>query len=138
VPQGYFQELPAVLMNRLKSRSGKVVTISSARRMMRYAAAAAVIGAILLGGWLMMGPAGKTTGELASTDKEVKEKVKNISDEEILNYANSNTLALAELNTAAGAAISEKDAKDLLADVSDEELQHYLEEHGASTNSNIN
>ena len=140
VPEGYFEQFPTTVLNTLRHPSAKVISLSFSRRVIRYAVAAAVIGVLALVTWIMVPHAGNSGIEVAGTgtDTELKQKVKSVSDAEILNYTDDNSVALADATSATGAAIGEKDAKDLLADVSDEELQHYLEEHGGTTNANTN
>ena len=94
---------------------------------MRYAAAAVVVGILVVAGFLLPNNHGKTP-----TNFDAASMAK-IPDQEIENFLNNNSLGLSEIGTEP--AISENsldslDTKDLLANVSDEELQQYVDLHG--------
>jgi hypothetical protein len=127
-PKGYFEQLPAIILSKVKQPAGKVVSMSFGKRVMRYAAAAVVIGLVAIGGW-MISKQGNIVPETAKVD--VPKVVKTATDEELINSAENiaNATILADVNTVS--ADAEEDAKDLFANVTDDELQKYLEEHGS-------
>lgn len=124
-PEGYFENLSDNMLKAVKQQpvAGKVVSLSIGKRLVRYAAAAAVIGIVAIAGWLFV----KQSGDTANPDMELQAKLKSFeNDSEIVNYV-ENTAAVAEMNSTNTVDIKGEDIKDMLADVSDEELQHYLE-----------
>ncbi len=127
-PARYFEKLPGEILGKVQ-QPGKVISISFRKRVVRYAAAAVVTGAIAVGGWLVL-PHGKTDGG---------PDIAKVSDQELENFLSDNTVALADAGTiVTNDTISEGDSKDLFANVSDEELQKYLEDHGGNANAVTN
>lgn len=138
VPAGYFEQFPVQVLNKIKQPAGKVVSMSFGRKVMRYAVAAMIVGFMAVGGWLLFKPAPEPGKSIANANPvNVQAGLKPLSDDEILNGINTNSIALADIGTQSSGEITEADTKDLFADVTDEELQKYLEEHGANTNTSI-
>jgi hypothetical protein len=127
VPQGYFEALPQVILNKAKQRSGrsKVITLGKSRSIFKYAAAAVLAGAILIGGALFVDHHSITKAVADSANPGLA----TVSDQEILSYLEAQNVPLSDINSLAAVDLNESDAKDLLSDVSDEELQQYLNEH---------
>jgi hypothetical protein len=125
VPRGYFNHFPEAVLARINQKSGqaKIIAMGMRRSFLRYAAAAVIAGALLVGGSLFFHP---------SVSKAVDSNnpaLAAVSDQEILNYLENQNVPLTDMNQVANVDINENDAKDLLGDVSDEELQQYLNEH---------
>lgn len=125
VPQGYFNELPQLILNKVKQGSGqaKVVSLGKSRIFFKYAAAAIVAGALLIGGSFFFNHSNKAVADAANP------VLATVSDQEILNYMESLNVPLSDMNSLAAVDVTENDGNDLLSDVSDEELQQYLNEH---------
>jgi hypothetical protein len=131
-PEGYFNTLANSLLAKSKQQQpAKVVSMNFGRKMLRYAAAAVVAAVVLVSGWMYVNKTsvtGKTTDETIA--KELNEKVKKVSDDELIKFIEDDNTAIDD-NTVAAIQSSEIDAsdmKDMLADISDEELQQYLED----------
>ena len=136
VPQGYFDNLSDLILEKAKHQPAKVVAISFTKRVIRYAAAAIVIGVMAVGPWMYNRPV--NTGEEPTVTK-VKEFAKSMSDEDIQNFVVNSSASLADNNTVSvPGEVTEADTKVLFADVSDDELQQYLQEHGGATTVNNN
>jgi hypothetical protein len=149
VPAGYFEQLPQQVLSAAKAQQpAKVVSISFARRVVRYAAAAVVAGIIGVAGWMYLGnhhgnsvkPDGTS---IAGVIPVPKQQLDSISDEVLEKYLEIQAAAPAETagaatNTAtANSDIDTNDMKDMLADVSDEDLQQYIEKYGTTVNKDV-
>lgn len=120
VPSGYFDSLADnVLKNVRQHRSAKVVSMNFGKKVMRYAVAAVITGLIALGGWLYFAPS--TTTSIAS----IENKVKQVSEDEMMNFLENDALIAMESNSAGSEQIDATDMKSMLADVSDEELEQF-------------
>jgi len=133
VPEDYFDNLPGAVLNKLKTRqNAKVVSGGFGKKILRYAAAAMIAGAIAVGAWVYFQdkPQVSSGYDLAG--------IKKVSDDEIVKYLDNNSITFPESNgvTASNSVASfdmgEDDVKELLADLPDEELQQYLEQNSAS------
>jgi hypothetical protein len=125
-PARYFDRLPAEILRRVQTPA-KVVSFSFRKRIVRYAAAAVVTGALAVGGYFYFAP-----HKIIDT---VDSQIAQVPDQELENFLTDNTVALADAGTiVTNDTISENDSKDLFANVSDDELQKYLEEHGGVSN----
>ncbi len=135
-PEGYFDSLATTLLAKVKQQQpAKVVSMNFSRKIMRYAAAAVIVGVVFVAGWFIntVGPASATEERIA---KELNEKVKKVSDDELIKFFEDANTAIDD-NTVAAIPSTEIDAadmKDMLADISDEELQQYLEERTPENN----
>jgi hypothetical protein len=128
VPARYFDKLPAEILRKVQAPA-RVVSISFRKRIVRYAAAAVVAGALAVGGYFYFAPAKPDSGG------GIVDPIAQVPDQELENFLTDNTVALADAGTiVTNDTISENDSKDLFANVSDEELQKYLEEHGGVSN----
>ena len=131
VPPRYFEQLPAEILSKVKKQPAKVVSMTFTKRVVRYAAAAAIAGAIAVGGWMYFDG---RSGGTSATDP-VETGLAAVPDQEMESFLADNTVALADAGTVvANDGISESDTKDLFANVSDDELQRYLEDHGGNVN----
>ena len=116
VPAGYFEKLPeTVLATAREQKPAKVVSIKFGRKLMRYAAAAAVTGVLVVAGWFY-------------SDNSKKLTIKDISDTELQEYVESqnSVVDVATSSDTDNFELTADDVKDMLAEVSDEELQQYI------------
>jgi hypothetical protein len=127
VPQGYFESLAGEVLNKVNRQPAKVISIGFGKKLVRYAAAAVIVGLMAIGAYKIINPT-------SSTDTTPIAKV---SDQELENFLDNNTISIADTSTVITAEVSDDDSKDLLADVSDAELQQYLEQHGGTANNSI-
>jgi hypothetical protein len=67
--------------------------------------------------------------------KELKNKVGEISENELANFVESNT-NITFTDSTSMVEIGEEDVKLMLADISDRELERYLDQHSAKQNFN--
>lgn len=127
VPERYFENLPANILNKVQERKpAKVVSMNTGRRFMRYAAAAVVAGVMAVAGWFYFANNSTGTNDGVAKVEQLSEDNK-ISDEEIANYLEAETVPVA---TAAifpeNDEITASDIKEMLSDVSDDELQQFV------------
>jgi hypothetical protein len=130
LPQGYFDSLPSNMLQIAKAQTpAKVVSISFAKKIRRYAAAAAIAGIITISGWWYVQHSAATTKSNGAAAK-VEQEIKTFNDEEIEQYINNtqtNYNSVAIITNAEE--MSTDNIKDMIADIPDDELQQYLEEH---------
>lgn len=127
VPSGYFEQFPVTILNKVKS-TAKLVQMS--RRVRLYAVAAILAGLVILGVVYVKNNNAPVTS-LASLQADVKQNIRTLSDEAIINYVDNNEFSLSETAVVTNTVeIKEEDLKVLLADISDEELQRYVEQTG--------
>lgn len=144
-PAGYFETLPRLVLNKAKAGQdeasyadpvpAKVVSISFASRVMRYAVAAAVVGIVAVGAWWYVGKSG--TAVKPSDIAQVKDPVvpvdlNKLSEAELQSYLDEQTTPLSSEVLAMNAKaddIKAGDMSNMLVDVSDEEIQKYLEQN---------
>lgn len=125
VPSGYFESFPDVILKKVNPKLAKVISIDSARKWMRYAAAAVVIGVLALGSILYFD--NNQSVDPASQPQEwVAKQLKNIPDKEIDEFINATTVsttAIAKTETSGKAEVIK-----LLKDIPDTELDKFLDE----------
>jgi hypothetical protein len=136
VPPGYFENFPAQILS-LVRKPGRVVGGNFGSRFLRYASAAAVIGIIAVGAWIFSKNGNNASLATVDVTSDLDSSINRLSDVEIKNYINNNTITFPETNTAS-TDIAVDDIKDMLADVSDAEIRAYLNQNGISTDSQIN
>jgi len=139
VPEGYFDTTAAIILNKAKQQEpAKIISVGFRKKVMRYAVAAVISGIIVLTGYLYSGKGSATVPDIAGATAK-------IPDQEIENFLNNNTVALADIGTDADslstatiedAGTNADDTKDLLADISDEELQQYVDQRPETPISN--
>ncbi|MBU7577858.1 MAG: hypothetical protein KAF40_07340, partial [Flavihumibacter sp.] len=148
VPAGYFEELPQRMLSKVQSAnnlenatqaatgSSGAKVISLGRSWIRYAAAAVVTAVIALAGWLYFRPASDSLGVNPAFVKQLDKEIREISDEEILEFTNPTSTIYYGTAVLAPGELSGSEVHDLLGDVSDEALQQYLQEfNGKNANS---
>lgn len=127
VPAGFFETLQLPLAITQKERA-KVVSLKRKSRFFRFAAAAVLIPAVAIGLYTLTG---KEIINLQSDTSNARNKVKNLSKEEIVSFLKNNTLiedAASTRNTSS----NDKKIKSSLKQVSDKEIQQFLKEIGES------
>jgi hypothetical protein len=134
IPAGYFNQFAGTVLAKLQEKQGgKVVSMGFTRKMFRYAAAAVITAVVATGAWMFVKPGSTVTPVSPATENITRTDIpelKNISDDEILNFANDvPAVADTSILVSGEGEMTNKDAKDLLANISDEELQHYAEQH---------
>jgi hypothetical protein len=134
VPAGYFESFPSLLMNKIRSsKEGRVISMQPGKRIMRYAAAAAVVAIIILGAVFFDGDKSQTSSLAASlqADSIVTQNISQLPDQDIIEYV-ENAVVLADNNfiVTGSAEMDAEDMRVLLTDIPDEELASYVEMHG--------
>lgn len=130
VPQDYFAQLPHALSSKVMRHAAPVV--SGRIHWMRYAAAAALTGLIVLISWFSWQAITLPAPTVETT--QIDQQVKQLNDQEIEFYA-TQWVALAPNDIAyEDESLSDQDMKDILADFSDDELAQFEQ---SSSPSNI-
>jgi nitrogen fixation-related uncharacterized protein len=155
VPEGYFESFPEQMLEKAVAGedtshgseqwlvktpttvakaepvAASVISLSAGKRMFRYMAAAVVAGIIGLGAWLwVIKPGTVDDNAISQADKDVIQKVQNISDSEMANYIENSALTATGEKTDID--IRGGYASLMLADIPDEDLQQYLEQHNGT------
>ncbi|MBC7904690.1 MAG: hypothetical protein H7Y27_14795 [Gemmatimonadaceae bacterium] len=132
VPKGYFEAFPQKMVQLAKAQQpGKVISMNFAKRVVRYAAAAALMGVMAIGAWFYTSDkTPKGIANASAIEAETAGKVKALPDAEIAAYADVNSWGIPSASSIVADDITENNMNDLFADVSDEELQRYIEQHG--------
>ena len=139
VPQGYFDNLSDLILQKAKHQPAKVVAFGFTKRVIRYAAAAVVIGVMAVGAWMILKPTDPMDLAGNQPDTTIGPKLKTFTDEDIQNFVVNSSASFADNNTASvPGEVTEADTKVLFADVSDDELQQFLQEHGGAITVNNN
>ena len=137
VPAKYFDTLPANTLKRTKEQKpAKVVSMTLGQRVMRYAAAAVVMGVVITAAILFMNKQNPsvTPGAFAQVEEriqsETQSKLKGLSDDELLNFIENQTSTLPDIvNFALSDHIDDEDVRLMLTDIPDAELKQYLSEY---------
>lgn len=136
VPAQYFEEFPALMLEKMRIPA-KVIGIS--RRWIRYMAAAALTGLVVLAGWIY------TSQQASRSDKgnqlagntvlpaDLKQAFDQISDEAIINFADSTEMLTIGSTASSADDLDPSDIHVLFEEVSDEALQQYLKEQPGKT-----
>ncbi|HEX8334906.1 MAG TPA: hypothetical protein VF622_19935 [Segetibacter sp.] len=119
VPVEYFENLEV----RKDGSKAKVVSMGKSNRFVRYAAAAAITGLVAIGGLFYA----NNDSSDNSAPKFSQQQVKQLSDEEIVNYLNSDPAAMdvTIINND-----QEKEIINHTKELTDEEILKFLEENG--------
>ena len=128
VPQDYFEKLNSTIDTKEIKPVVKVISIAR-QKWFRYAAAAAVIGFVAIGGLLVFNKNGSIDPKTQSTEWVIK-NTKKISTDEINNF-----VQLADEEAPVVAVVDSKmeikdknEIKELIKDVSDRDIQDFLSE----------
>ncbi len=137
VPEGYFENNVAIILDKAKTQQpAKVISIGFGKRVMRYAAAAVVVGIIAVSGYVISNKPDKVPGgQIASATTLDSATVAKIPDQEIENFINNSSASIDDAGSLVNTDddISDKDSKDLLANISDAELQQYATDQHIET-----
>jgi hypothetical protein len=124
VPPDYFETL---VPHEQKKEQAPVRSISFPKRVLRYAAAAAVAGIIALTVWFTTDRSPVTDSTmLAQNDSVAAKDISNISDVEIENYLDGNIGVINYEPSVSADDIKAEDVRLMLAEISDTELETYL------------
>ena len=139
-PANYFEDFPAKVLSRaMAQKPAKVVSMSFGKKVMRYAAAAVVIGIVITAAMLVMNRQNTsvTPASIVQVEEkiqsETQSKLKGLSDDELLNFLENQSSTLPDiLSIAASNEINDEDVRLMLADIPDAELKQYLVEYSDS------
>src|ERR1700733_5547009 len=139
VPDGYFDGFAGDVLARVKKPatvismetygSGTGIRRFSAKKWLKYSAAAVVAGLILTMGWM-----GFHSPAITANNNDMAANLSKVSDQELLNYLENQNIPLAETitNTTATLEFNDADVKNILGNVPDAELNQYLEDNGGA------
>lgn len=131
VPELYFEEFPALMLEKTQ-RPAKVIGIN--RRWIRYMAAAALTGLVVLTGWLYTNQHSSSTNNgnhlaaISGLPLELQQAFDQISDEAILSFADSTEILTIGSTASSADELDPSDIHVLFEEVSDDALQQYLKE----------
>jgi hypothetical protein len=133
VPEGYFNELAPSVEKAEQEEAAKVISIGSrARKWISYAAAACIGAAIIGGGYLYFNKKPlqqqSAPNNYAATlpKMDIQKEISALSDDAITNYLNENSSMAVYTNFNESDQTPSMDVQTLLQNVSDEEIQQYL------------
>ena len=135
-PEGYFDTLTPGISPAKKPEShepARVVRMFQPRKTLRLAVAAVTIGIIGIAAWLFLRePAVEQYATKTDTEvqKELKNKVGEISESELANFVDGST-TITFTDSTSMIEIGEEDVKLMLADIPDQELEKFLDQHPA-------
>jgi hypothetical protein len=125
VPENYFDELPAILLEK-KPQPAKLISFS--RKWITYSVAAAIIGLLVLAGWLykptVIKPVDANNGLVIQLEQDMNQ----LSDEAFLEFADSTQVLFNGSTANNDDELNDSDMHVLLEEVSDGALQQYLKE----------
>ena len=123
IPEDYFENLSTSITKREET---KVIFIAR-RKWYRFAAAAAMIGIIILGGllFIIQKPIDPNKNPQAWVEKNIEKKVSQRQVDDFVNLAKGDE-DLKDLND--NDAVKSEDIKELMKDVSEKEIQEFLNE----------
>ena len=133
VPPAYFDLLPSAMIGEVKQ--ARLVNMAPVQSRWRFAAAAAITGTILLGGWLFMEKRSSGNGLAQANEASVRKNMQQMSEKEMAAYVDKNEIVPA-VDTFSYPLIKEEDVNLVLADVSDQELQQFLDQENSSAKLN--
>ena len=136
VPAGYFDDFAKKVLDKINKPTAKIISGHFLKKIVRYAAAAAVISAIIIVGWFMNREQ-PTTVAKTEVVNELETSIKKVSDAEINKYVENNTVPLVEPANIVSGDVKTEDLKDMLAGVSDEDLKKYIQQNGLA-DENVN
>jgi len=129
VPQGYFENLAENILDKVKQRQPAKV-VSMGRRVMRYAVAAVIAGALAIAGWFYFNSHNKAINEQQFAGVEKMSDDAKVSDQEMADFLENESIPLV-VSTAAvtddNSDMDETAVKEMLTDVSEDELQQFLQ-----------
>jgi len=141
IPLGYFENFSDSVLSKIKneSKKAKVISISSRKSLLKFAAAAVVVGIISTVSYFALN---KNNFPPANTDPIAA--LSKVSDDEMINYLQNQYSPVYDsviTNTNSPLAIvdlSDDDADDLFGNISDDELKQYVNEDISFKNEQVN
>jgi hypothetical protein len=124
VPSGYFENFPEVILKKVNPGQAKVISISSSRKWMRYAAAAVIIGVVAITSIFYFNK-GESVDPASQPNEWVAKKLKNVPDKELDEFINTTVSTTAIAKTDNG---NKTEVRKLLKDIPDSELDKFLDE----------
>jgi hypothetical protein len=124
VPAGYFENLPALILKKVNPKQAKVISMSSSRKWMGYAAAAVMAGVIAISSFLYFGN-NQTVDPSSQPHEWVAKKLKNVPDKELDEFISTASVGTTSIAKTDGA---DNTVRKLLKDVPDSELDKFLDE----------
>ncbi len=128
VPAGYFNALPTIMLSKVRPtvEEAKTVKMASMRNWMRYAAAAVLIGVVLIAGYFYT--IDKSPQPIIyPKNVDIAVMLPYLSDNDLQLYLNTSTAIAGVANSIESNEILEPAEIDL-AELSDEDLMQYLNE----------
>jgi hypothetical protein len=125
VPENFFQSFQVKPGGIIKEKA-KVVSISFGRKLMRYAVAAIITTLIAVSAYLFID---KSSGTSASSAANISSEVKNLSDQEIIEYLNTHSNSSNVTKVYFEGTKQDPELNKRLKQVSDEEIKQYLKEN---------
>jgi len=132
-PDGYFDTLtPGIRVAKEEvQKPARVVKMFQPQKTFRLAAAAVTIGVIGIAAWMFMRePATDlyATKSDSEVQKELKNKVGELSENELTHFIEGSTL-ITSYDSTSLEEINEDDVKLMLADIPDQELEKFIDQH---------
>lgn len=131
VPAGYFEKLPQP-----KHSEAKVVSMGSAQKWMRYAAAAIVIGIIAISGVLFFNQ-NSAIDPVTNPQAWVQQKTKKISNDELESFIELANIETNAIHPNIVNPVKEAELKELLEDVPETEINNFLNETSGYGNGDL-
>jgi hypothetical protein len=125
VPENFFQFFQ-VKPSGITKEKAKVVSLTFGRKLMRYAAAAIITTIIAISAYLFID---KSSGKYSSSRTNISSQVKNLSDEEIIDYLNTHSNSSNVTKVYDENAKQDPELNKRLKQMSDEEIKQYLDEN---------
>ncbi len=143
VPANYFDTVPGMVTDKITQQDALVVAVDFRKRVLRYAAAAVVIGIMALGAWMYSGKPTEIkpiaiNSSAPIPDSVSSELVKTLSDSDLVSLADNPVFSGTETTDIALDELTTNDTNELLGDLSDEVLEQYLDQQAENNTSIIN
>lgn len=126
VPERYFEKVHWS-KNKKEEQKGELRFMTSGNKVLRYAAAAVIIGLLTCGLFLFLGKQGEDQRSVkANTVSEVKQ----LSEQEIVEFLKTNSSSDNIVSHKSSSNQKDTDIKSIVNKMSDKEIQRFLEEYG--------
>lgn len=128
IPINFFDKIPLASVEPQKQKAN-VVTFKRRSKLFKVAAAAIIIPFLAIGLYTLTG---KEFMNVRGNNSNAKNRVKNLSKEEIVNYLKRNSLIENASSTSKNTSVNDNEIKSSLKQISDKEIQQFLKETGES------
>jgi hypothetical protein len=125
IPENFFQTFQ-VKPSGITKEKAKVVSFNFGRNIMRYAAAAIITTIIAISAYLFID---KSSGKYSSSSANISSQVKNLSNQEIIDYLNTHSNSSNVTKVYYDGANQDPELNKRLKQMSDEEIKQYLDEN---------